>query len=119
MTTLGLRRWRHEQLRNGASMALSNAERQSRHRHRVKEKLRNAGNGDPLRNADPYAEILKWLGTVDQHDDDRIDFLRKLGPLIADRFVPKSWFEDCAFEIHLARGTEPPEPLRRKKLHVT
>lgn len=58
---------RHDPLRNGAVMALTNAERQARHRERMKEKLRNASQAEPLRNdvdarEQMAADVLELLG---------------------------------------------------------
>lgn len=63
MTTIGPQRGSYrDPLRNGADMALTNAERQARHRERVKEKLRNAVPAEPLRNdADAREEGIQSI----------------------------------------------------------
>lgn len=101
-------------------MALSNAERQARHRERVKQKLAAAGEimREPLRNEVPTEAVLAWLSSAPADDEEREAFLRKLRHVISDWYVPIHWHEDCAAELHAAKGTPMPEALARKRAHL-
>jgi hypothetical protein len=131
------------------TMALSNAERQARHRERVKAKL--AAQAEPLRNGGGEVERLRkqvarlkeqlaekeaqraaqesmarvaWK-KVDEATN-RAMFAEADKERLAEELealrnasVPKSWLEDAAYELHSARGTPVPDHLAAKKRRVT
>lgn len=107
------------------------AEHRERNRERVAaHRERKRAEGKALRNAEPAhissvthnsrPDAVQSLLTAweEADDEDRQIFLRKIGSSIREWYVPKHWLEDCAYELHLARGTPVPEALALKKQHA-
>lgn len=99
-----------------------NRERVSAHRERKRAEGAALRNAEPMRItaiSPPPSGASPLMSAWEAADDeDRQAFLRTIRHSISDWYVPKSWLEDCAYELHLARGTPIPEALALKKQHL-
>lgn len=122
----------------------ANAKRQARHRETCRAARESVSNGRGIQ-GDDVAELKAEIDTLRKklaEADDimsksvsdgfaaadalieawksadktvREDFLRSIRHEVGDWYVPKDWFHDVAFELHMARGTPIPEALARSR----